>query len=26
MRIERADGDLGLTDDLLVFGDNSTVL
>src|ERR1700757_4482861 len=26
MRIERADGDLGLTDDLLIFGDNSTVL
>jgi site-specific DNA-methyltransferase (adenine-specific) len=26
MRIERPDGDLGLTDDLLIFGDNSTVL
>jgi site-specific DNA-methyltransferase (adenine-specific) len=26
MRIERADGDLALTDDLLIFGDNSTVL
>jgi site-specific DNA-methyltransferase (adenine-specific) len=26
MRIERADGDLGLTDDLLIFGDNATVL
>jgi site-specific DNA-methyltransferase (adenine-specific) len=26
MRIERADGDLGLTDDLLIFGENSTVL
>src|SRR5689334_4105271 len=26
MRIERADGDWGLTDDLLIFGDNSTVL
>jgi site-specific DNA-methyltransferase (adenine-specific) len=26
MRIERADGDLALTDDLLIFGDNSAVL
>jgi len=26
MRIERAGGDLALTDDLLIFGDNSTVL
>ncbi|MFI5039836.1 MAG: hypothetical protein ACHQCG_07840, partial [Solirubrobacterales bacterium] len=26
MRIERADGDLGLTDDLLIFGENSAVL
>jgi site-specific DNA-methyltransferase (adenine-specific) len=26
MRIERADGDLALTDDLLIFGDNSTAL
>jgi site-specific DNA-methyltransferase (adenine-specific) len=26
MRIERADRDLALTDDLLIFGDNSTVL